>query len=458
MFSFAQSKSGWLRRYLLDRLQRFPEQPPRKRSPDTPKPSELEKVNGMLHQTAKQNGLLLGCPVLENSRYAQLEEFRFPEKSGDALMVYLDTLIDVGLAFLERPAASRGLPSSRIDPAEIEKKGNDLFQLIQLYLRYHLPRSHYRFSEGIPLARLLEEDETLGRALAQLEEALVEKITLKSYSSEGSRLNLFAFLQLYCCLRWSRDMLLEQVPSLEMVIQSEYRLREELILAFAALIWADGQVTEVEDKVFSQYIELTGLPEAFQEGLRKRVKTPVGIEELALSAPSPLLKHFLIEQMILLSLINNQEAWQEIELIEKIASQFGIGNQEMDALFLGTADFFDRHAHRFSFLRDNPSTREFQDYMNDKVMSQVKLNADRILREIEETKELYDLMLQATERSLSEEERIKVREQLTDIVKSIPALAIFALPGGGILLPILIRVLPFNILPSAFSDDAPAAR
>jgi len=224
------------------------------------------------------------------------------------------------------------------------------------------------------------------------------------------------------------------------------------------LIWADGQVTEVEDQVFSQYIELTGLPEAFQEGLRKRVKTPVGIEELTLSAPSPLLKHFLIEQMILLSLINNQEAWQEIELIEKIASQFGIGNQEMDALFLGTADFFDRHAHRFSFLRDNPSTREFQDYMNDKVMSQVKLNADRILREIEETKELYDLMLQATERSLSEEERIKVREQLTDIVKSIPALAIFALPGGGILLPILIRVLPFNILPSAFSDDAPAAR
>ena len=61
------------------------------------------------------------------------------------------------------------------------------------------------------------------------------------------------------------------------------------------------------------------------------------------------------------------------------------------------------------------------------------------------------------ERPLSEEERIKVREQLTDIAKSIPALAIFALPGGGILLPILIKVLPFNILPSAFSDDPPKA-
>jgi len=46
----------------------------------------------------------------------------------------------------------------------------------------------------------------------------------------------------------------------------------------------------------------------------------------------------------------------------------------------------------------------------------------------------------------------KVQEQLIDVAKSIPALAIFALPGGGILLPVLIKVLPFNILPSSFQD------
>jgi hypothetical protein len=40
-----------------------------------------------------------------------------------------------------------------------------------------------------------------------------------------------------------------------------------------------------------------------------------------------------------------------------------------------------------------------------------------------------------------------------DVARSIPALAIFALPGGGILLPVLIKVLPFNILPSSFQDE-----
>ena len=46
-----------------------------------------------------------------------------------------------------------------------------------------------------------------------------------------------------------------------------------------------------------------------------------------------------------------------------------------------------------------------------------------------------------------------MQEQLIDVAKSIPALAIFALPGGGILLPVLIKVLPFNILPSSFQDE-----
>ena len=45
-----------------------------------------------------------------------------------------------------------------------------------------------------------------------------------------------------------------------------------------------------------------------------------------------------------------------------------------------------------------------------------------------------------------------VHDQLMDILKTIPALAIFALPGGGIALPILIRLLPFNLLPSSFDD------
>ena len=90
--------------------------------------------------------------------------------------------------------------------------------------------------------------------------------------------------------------------------------------------------------------------------------------------------------------------------------------------------------------------------MSDKVVKIVKKNVDNIMKEIGETKELSELLLKATTKPLTTEEKQKVQDQLIDVAKSIPALAIFALPGGGILLPVLIKVLPFNILPSSFQD------
>ena len=54
--------------------------------------------------------------------------------------------------------------------------------------------------------------------------------------------------------------------------------------------------------------------------------------------------------------------------------------------------------------------------------------------------------------TLTAGEKDKVREQLIDLAKTIPALAIFAAPGGMLLLPILIKLLPFNLLPSSFVD------
>ena len=46
----------------------------------------------------------------------------------------------------------------------------------------------------------------------------------------------------------------------------------------------------------------------------------------------------------------------------------------------------------------------------------------------------------------------KVKKQLLDICKTIPSLTIFLLPGGGILLPILVKYIP-QLLPSAFNEN-----
>lgn len=79
-------------------------------------------------------------------------------------------------------------------------------------------------------------------------------------------------------------------------------------------------------------------------------------------------------------------------------------------------------------------------------------NKDRLARELEESGELMVLLGQSTLRDLSSEEKMKVKEQLLDICKTIPSLTIFLLPGGTVLLPLLVKFIP-KLLPSSFQEN-----
>ena len=76
----------------------------------------------------------------------------------------------------------------------------------------------------------------------------------------------------------------------------------------------------------------------------------------------------------------------------------------------------------------------------------------RLQKELSDSKELMQLLSKSTVKDLSPAEKKKVQNQLIDIFKTIPSLAIFLLPGGAVLLPIFIKLIP-KLLPSAFDDN-----
>jgi hypothetical protein len=79
-------------------------------------------------------------------------------------------------------------------------------------------------------------------------------------------------------------------------------------------------------------------------------------------------------------------------------------------------------------------------------------NSKRLYQELKDSKELMVLLTQSTKRDLNNEEQKKMQEQLLDVFKSIPSLAIFLLPGGAILLPLVVKFIP-KLLPSAFDEN-----
>lgn len=88
----------------------------------------------------------------------------------------------------------------------------------------------------------------------------------------------------------------------------------------------------------------------------------------------------------------------------------------------------------------------------EEIKALLQRNRKRLQKELEQSKEAMALIRKSMHTSLTDEEKDKIKDQLLDIFKAIPAFAIFLLPGGALLLPMVIKLIP-DILPSAFRED-----
>lgn len=92
------------------------------------------------------------------------------------------------------------------------------------------------------------------------------------------------------------------------------------------------------------------------------------------------------------------------------------------------------------------------------VQAGLEKNLARVRQEVRETGELSVLLGRVVRgQKLSREERRQMTEQLKDLARVVPAIAIFSAPGGVFLLIALARILPFSLLPSAFREPLQGA-
>ena len=117
-----------------------------------------------------------------------------------------------------------------------------------------------------------------------------------------------------------------------------------------------------------------------------------------------------------------------------------------------TNEFISKHKKEIPYFNYSNPVKHFYDQTTQSVVTLISRNKKRLIKEIEQSKELMVLLAYSTRRDLDEKEKKKVKKQLLEICKTIPSLTIFLLPGGSLLLPILIKFIP-TLLPSAFNEN-----
>ena len=178
-----------------------------------------------------------------------------------------------------------------------------------------------------------------------------------------------------------------------------------------------------------------------------------GMEELELDYfTDELEKKYLIDVagMALWSdgVIEKNEAY----FLHKLAELMTVSDDFVTESIATTNEFITNYKDEIPYFNYSNPVKHFYDQTTQTVTKLITRNKNRLVKEIIQSKELMLLLAISTRRDLDEKEKKKVKKQLLDICKTVPSLTIFLLPGGSLLLPILIKFIP-RLLPSAFNEN-----
>lgn len=142
----------------------------------------------------------------------------------------------------------------------------------------------------------------------------------------------------------------------------------------------------------------------------------------------------------------------EVDFLKVLNSDLGLEASILQKSIDYINFFINEYKAEIPFFNYSNPIKHFYDQANKNVTKLIIRNKDRLTKEIKESGELMQLLAKSTTKDLSKEEKKKVKKQLLDVCKTVPSLTIFLLPGGSLLLPILIKFIP-QLLPSAFNEN-----
>ena len=180
--------------------------------------------------------------------------------------------------------------------------------------------------------------------------------------------------------------------------------------------------------------------------------TALGLETLQLTDYSDLEKEYLFD-ISFLAVWNDKKLDQsEHNFLLQLANKLQVSTSLIKENLEYITVFSEKYSKKIKlFEYQNPLNQIYKESTTT-VKLLIERNKKRLLLELNESGELVKLLVQSTKRELTKDEKNKVKDQLLDICKTIPSLTIFLIPGGTLLLPILIKFIP-SLLPSAFNEN-----
>ena len=190
----------------------------------------------------------------------------------------------------------------------------------------------------------------------------------------------------------------------------------------------------------------------FESSRRYHKNLLIDYTEAIKNLENPLEKLYAFDLGCMASWTDKMIDTEEYLFLNQLGQDLGLSKHQIKQSIKDINTFYVENQDQIALLGSKNLVKNFYDNSSKMVKKLIKRNSKRLLKELSESKDLMVLLTKSTTRDLTDEEQKKMQTQLLDLIKSVPSLAIFMLPGGAILLPLFVKLIP-KLLPTAFDDN-----
>ena len=234
-------------------------------------------------------------------------------------------------------------------------------------------------------------------------------------------------------------------------IRAFQTLTEKAMHCFINAVHSDKEISEIEEKLFAFYIASARLEKEIDDELESQFQNPshpLNLEQF--KSESVDFNLFLIYLSAFVFSCKNEANEKEKNFLKNLCSSFNLSLEIPEIALAHTNAFILENENLIPYI--GSSTEILFSNLTKRWSKILLRNKDKLVLEIQQSKELMFLLAKSTQKDLTKDEKEVVKNQLMDIMRSMPSLAIFLIPGGSLLLPIFLKIIP-GLMPSAFRDN-----
>lgn len=410
------SKPGWVRKYfsILDDYSENLDQ----------YPGAILSVEEMLYGYLQPTGIMYGYPT---SLLFIKNDFMDDMSSEEAFRV----LLLEGFILVEH------LKKGQFNRDSIE---NSLETIVSFYELTNIER--------VKKSWLNFKDLTV---YEKLESIIAQRVDIKTSFS-----NKLWTTYLYNSLIF-HDLLLYQEflggASPELLKIQRQKVEKDVIKIIAVAANADDKLTEEEEAIFEVFMASARLDRDEREEVQPFWEGEKGLDAIDFDYDrSWILNRYLMEVAVLTVWSDRIVVQSEKDFLHHLTGKLGIHDDERDKSFIAIQAFVVNNYETIPFLSGKNDAERLMDTATERWKNILGRNKEQLAAELKESKELVSIIAKSTTEELSKEEKEKARHQLKDLARTIPALTLFMLPGGSLLLPIILKIIP-DLVPTAFRSN-----